>query len=342
MAPRLFESKPGIRLAESPTVTRLYDQADGLPGVKQTLALMRRCKNDYKIHPAIRGLAIALTMGLPQKDYAAEIAALTDYVKYRVRYIRDVAGVETVQTPLKTLELGQGDCDDKVTLLGALLESIGHPCRFRAMGFRPGSLCHVICDVSYQGKWLPLETTEPEAPGWEPPGIQESMTDENLSGLIDSVKDKITGDITKPWDIKGKLSRDTATIQQTPVIGHVVDRVVKWPWLGMAINAVSVFVPWVKFIGYAVQAYKLGTALGAQADAAERAGRPVLPNGMTVIEARRESKRLLQDADNAMALAQRTGDVERALDLTLYATLAGAGSLAFLIKRHLDKGNGLL
>lgn len=342
MPPRIFKSLPGVRLAETPTVTRLYAQADGLPGVKQTLALMRQCKNDYKIHPAIRGLAIALTMGLPQKDYAAEIVALTDYVKHRVRYIRDVAGVETVQTPLKTLELGQGDCDDKATLLGALLESIGHPCRFRAMGFQPGSLCHVICDVSYQGKWLPLETTEPEAIGWEPPGIRETMTDENLSGLVDSIKDKIKGDITKPWDIKGKLSRDSATIQQTPVIGNVVDKVVKWPWLGTALNIVGTVIPWVKFIGYAVQAYKLGTALNAQADAAEKAGRPVLPNGMTVIEARRESKRLLNESNNAFLIAQRAGDVNRAVDLVLLATVAGAGSVAYLIKRHVDSGEKLL
>lgn len=123
----------------------------------------------------MRELALAIIADFPQKDFNREIQALFDFVKYRIRYVKDIHGVETLQTPAKTLEYGAGDCDDKSTLLAALLESIGHETRFHAMGFRPSHISHVLLDVKSGGQWLPLDPTEPVAMGWSPPNIVTSL-----------------------------------------------------------------------------------------------------------------------------------------------------------------------
>lgn len=146
-----------------------------MEGISQTLNYMRAFVNEYKFTPTIRELALQLTRNLPQKDYTAEARVLHDFVQSRIRYVRDIADTEVLQTPVKTLEYGQGDCDDKSMLLSALLESIGHTTRFHAMGFSRGKVSHVMVEDLINGEWVPLETTEPVSMGWIPPNIRESM-----------------------------------------------------------------------------------------------------------------------------------------------------------------------
>lgn len=98
------------------------------------------------------------------------------FVRDRIRYVKDIKGVETLQSPEKTLEIGQGDCDDKSVLVGALLESIGHPVRFKAIGFIPGVFSHVLPETKIGSKWIAVETTEPWPLGRLPPGIIQRLT----------------------------------------------------------------------------------------------------------------------------------------------------------------------
>lgn len=147
----------------------------GLDGIRATLDHMRVFVDRYKTAKTVRELALQLTRHLPQKDYKAEVNRLFDYVQNHVRYVRDVNGVETVQSPVKTLEYGQGDCDDKSTLLAALLESLGHETRFHAMGFKKRHISHVTLEVKDGPKWVMLDTTEPNVIGWRPPNIKHSI-----------------------------------------------------------------------------------------------------------------------------------------------------------------------
>ena len=79
--------------------------------------------------------------------------------------MRDVNGVETLQTPLVTMEIKQGDCDDQSVLLASLLESIGHPTRFVAIKQNFfGPYVHVYTETRIGPKWYPLETTEKMRP----------------------------------------------------------------------------------------------------------------------------------------------------------------------------------
>ena len=88
-----------------------------------------------------------------------------------MRYIKDINGVETLADPLQVVRQGQGDCDDKATLIATLLESIGHPTRFVAVGFNAGELSHVYVETKLGSRWIALEPTEPVQMGWCVPNV---------------------------------------------------------------------------------------------------------------------------------------------------------------------------
>lgn len=121
---------------------------------------MRRFVQQYKKASAVRDTALGLTAGLRQKDWVGEVDALFTWVRDHIRYVRDINGVETLQTPVATMDVGCGDCDDKSTLLAALLESIGHPTRFVAAGYQsPGRYSHVYVETRLGARWVPLDAT---------------------------------------------------------------------------------------------------------------------------------------------------------------------------------------
>lgn len=130
-----------------------------------------------KKNPAVRQRATNLTQDLKQKDRLGEIRALFDYVQNAIRYVRDIRNVETLHFPEQIMSQEYGDCDDKSVLLASLLESIGHPTRFVAVGFQPDKYSHVFVDTRLgpANKWLSLDATEPHPMGWRPPGIKEIL-----------------------------------------------------------------------------------------------------------------------------------------------------------------------
>lgn len=151
----------------------------GIPSGKQgtlaTLKIMRGLVRRYKTNLQIRLLAQKITRSLPSKNYTREADALFQFVRDRVRYVRDVRGVETVQTPIATLKTGSGDCDDQVVLLAALLESIGHPTRFVACGFMSDLLTHVFLQTKIGEKWVSLDPIMNWPLGKSAPNIKTRM-----------------------------------------------------------------------------------------------------------------------------------------------------------------------
>lgn len=156
-------------LLDTPRRQFLGELPPGEPGTLATLQLMRKLVNQYKRSPAIRETALNLIAGLRPKDWRGELNALFTYVRDHIRYTRDVRGLETLQTPPVTLDLAAGDCDDKSTLLASLLESVGHPTRFVAVGYTsPGSYSHVYVESRFGQGWMPLDATMPHPLGWAP------------------------------------------------------------------------------------------------------------------------------------------------------------------------------
>lgn len=143
----------------------LADLPTGEPGTATTLRMMRSYVQQFKKSPEVRDTALALIAPLPQKDWVGEVRIVFEWVRDHIRYVRDVHGVETLQTPVATMDLGAGDCDDKSTLLAALLESIGHPTRFVAAGYRElHRYSHVYVETLLGTRWVPLDATLVDKP----------------------------------------------------------------------------------------------------------------------------------------------------------------------------------
>ena len=99
--------------------------------------------------------------------------ALYVWVRDNVRYVRDPINTELLQTPARTLKNKTGDCDDKTTLLAALLASIGHPStlKFRVIGTeKQNHYSHVYLVARLNKKDVALDPTPSGmAMGWEYP-----------------------------------------------------------------------------------------------------------------------------------------------------------------------------
>lgn len=158
----------------------LLSLPDGDAGTRATLRVMASLVRQYRRSLPIRQLALQIVGSVSgHKNFAGEAAALCRWVQQNIRYTRDVNDVETIQTPLKTLDFGQGDCDDQSTLLASLLEAVGFQTRFLAIKTNAlGPFVHVVAEARIGRDWVPLETTEPWAPGQFPVRVAGAMIEE--------------------------------------------------------------------------------------------------------------------------------------------------------------------
>lgn len=143
----------------------------GVNGVIQTLDEMVKFARSGKKELSVRMAALEAVSDVPSKLYREEARAIQRWVRDRIRYVKDIRGIETLSDAPTTLEVGQGDCDDKSVLASAMLESLGHPTRFVAVAFRPGAYAHVFVETKVGKDWVSVETTEPVDFGWKPSGV---------------------------------------------------------------------------------------------------------------------------------------------------------------------------
>lgn len=160
-----------MRLAATPHFTADVIRAPGGPaGALHTVSRMRRLADAASLDPLLINQAVSIIHGVPAKSELHEIEALFDFVLNHIRYTRDVHGVETLSDPRMTLIRQVGDCDDKATLLAALLQAVGYPTRFVMGDYGSGEYEHVYLQALAFGEWISLDATEHRPMGWEPPG----------------------------------------------------------------------------------------------------------------------------------------------------------------------------
>jgi hypothetical protein len=166
----------------------------GLGGVRRTLRLMVDVSSTFKTDIHVRTLAVCLVGGrvvtltngeqvryplCRPKDYLGELRTIHAFVRDHIRYVRDVESVETLQTPIQTLNVLAGDCDDKSILFSSLAGAIGFPTRFAAIGVRGGDFSHVMAQAAVDGdQFVNAETILTDPPvelGWEPPDATSVM-----------------------------------------------------------------------------------------------------------------------------------------------------------------------
>jgi hypothetical protein len=70
--------------------------------------------------PLMRQIGLAVTQHCPPRNDLCELKAAFDFMSMNVRYTGDIAGKDTFQSALRTLQYGGGDCDDGA-ILGAVL-----------------------------------------------------------------------------------------------------------------------------------------------------------------------------------------------------------------------------
>lgn len=123
----------------------------------------------WRKDPGIWKLSRTIVHSVPAKDFSGQVNRLFHWVKQNIRYVHDVRDVETLATPQATLEVQSGDCDDMATLLASLLESVGHPTRFVALGFDNDNFSHVLTETRLGSKWVSLDPTVATATvDWKP------------------------------------------------------------------------------------------------------------------------------------------------------------------------------
>lgn len=164
-------SGPRVRLAPTPAYTAtLQDAPTGAAANPHTLRLMRQIIAREKCDPRVMQAAHSIIYTQPERDAAAEARALYEYVRDNIRYVQDVAGVETLCAPSMTLQRMIGDCDDQTMLLCALCESAGYWTRLVMAQYQAPDFEHVYCQVLVNGLWVNCDPIEREGWfGWAPP-----------------------------------------------------------------------------------------------------------------------------------------------------------------------------
>lgn len=160
-----------MRLAPSaPFTLGSVDIGDGWGGTLDTISTMRRLAREGSRSAQVRGTAARVVHLQPAKDELHEVNAVFEYVRDHIRYTRDPVYFESIATPDQVLSLGYGDCDDKSTLLAAMLESVGYATRFIVAGYRQAGVPeHVYLQALVYGEWVNADPTEHKPFGYAPP-----------------------------------------------------------------------------------------------------------------------------------------------------------------------------
>ena len=166
----------------------------GLDAVRATLRDMVALGRKYRTDVTCVTLARQILTGNGIRDVRREkprcIHLLHCWVRDSIIYVPDPQDVEMLQSPVRTLDIMTGDCDDKAILVATLLATIGFATRFKAVGGvgsgwsgnedddsdqvdpQNAPYTHVFAEVRLGTRWLALDTIVPDSvPGWQPPNI---------------------------------------------------------------------------------------------------------------------------------------------------------------------------
>ena len=132
--------------------------------IHQEIRLLKAIVDEYKLKPIFRQLAVKIINNFPcqHKNYDCYVYAIAKWIRDNIKYVKDIKGYETLQTPDNTLKIGGGDCDDHALLAATLLQAIGMKTYFKIVGEK-GRYKHIYVVVKTpKGKVWAVDTTEPD------------------------------------------------------------------------------------------------------------------------------------------------------------------------------------
>lgn len=185
-----------LRDPNQPAVAKEMD----LDPIEDRVAVIGRLIKKYSRLPEIREEAISIVAKrcgdkwcIKEKDWDNEVRAVFDYVRQRVRYVRDHYSVDQFSGPDRTLAVGAGDCDDYSIVLGSLLMAIGNRVKLRVVQADGGASfnhIYILANPDSSGrKWTPLDASVDAPAGWEVPGAATCARTKKPSGRVQRVKD---------------------------------------------------------------------------------------------------------------------------------------------------------
>ena len=147
-------------------------------GTAKTVGAIRQLIRQGSKMPDVRETAANLTMH--HSTDQGKIGAIFDFVKTKMKYVRDplsqemVGGAAYHMQTLNGLGYARGDCDDHTVMLGAMLESVGYPTRITTARMRPGGGTddHVYLEVNDRRNWIPLDASNKKRMAGEEPPAQ--------------------------------------------------------------------------------------------------------------------------------------------------------------------------
>lgn len=133
------------------------------PGLDSTLDVIRELVLQWRGDQKLRNLALKATRSVPDKRNSRQLAqALYRWITKHVEFIKDQFGIERLQSPDVTIQLGSGDCDDHAILSAAMLLSVGIPARLRVVALdpmRPEVFNHIFTEYFDGQRWQSFDTT---------------------------------------------------------------------------------------------------------------------------------------------------------------------------------------
>lgn len=181
----IFKLPPEWTIRENLPETAEQNLGSGAVANLKTVEIMKQVARERSRHPVVRVLAhqILTYYNILDHHYIDEAKAITQYVKNKVRYVRDIRGVETLTDPLTLIDqikrgAAQGDCDDISLLIATLLLSIGHLPFFRIVKYRgrsgPFNHIYVVVREKNPGMKKPVRIVldgimKDKSIGWEIP-----------------------------------------------------------------------------------------------------------------------------------------------------------------------------
>lgn len=146
----------------------------GNPGIFQVVGFLNKLIEKYKKNLKIRKLSVRVARGGGTDFERAK--KIFFYLKNHVKYVKDILDIETIQTPIQTLYIGAGDCDDMVLLLGSMLESIGIPVVMVVADYTGRGFSHIYLYAKIKkNKWIALDPAMKKYPGEEHPGARKKI-----------------------------------------------------------------------------------------------------------------------------------------------------------------------
>jgi transglutaminase-like putative cysteine protease len=170
---------------------RRFPLPDGDPGIARTVQMMTGLArgSEGANHPTVRQKAVEVVRGFSSRDKQGQINAILDWVKKNVDFRGEYK--ELLQTPVVTIQIQAGDCDDHSMLISSLLKTLGFSTRFNTVAADPTDpeqFTHVFCEVldPTTQQWTALDSTVKNSfPGWRPPNVYREKAWRPVNGLGD-------------------------------------------------------------------------------------------------------------------------------------------------------------